>query len=196
MAIWGVPSMNFSRNKVWVLPLLVLVAYPLWQPTVARFLAPRDSTVVFSQKTANGDGRNLHLYGITMSQSSGDKLEMVLKADSVATGDSSGTEYFFKNIDCQLYDDQGLPTQVKGGEALLATDKNIITIIEDVVVVSSDGKSEIKTDALRYFTQYKVAKTATPVLIKTEGADISGNSMMYNVRTGAFRVGGGVVFEM
>lgn len=187
--------MNFSRNKVWILPLLALASYPLWQPSVATFLAPRESKIVFAKKTATKDDRNLHLSGITMSQSTGDKLEMVLKAESVATGQANSAEYYFTEIDCQLYDDQGLPTLVKGGEALLATDKNIITIVEDVEVVSGDGRYHIKTDALRYFTQYKIAKTATPVLFNSEGTEICGNSMMYNLRTGAFRVGGGVICD-
>lgn len=188
--------MNFSRNKVWIIPLLALVAYPLWQPTVARFLAPRESEVVTAPKAAKDDERNLHLYGITMSQSTGDKLEMVLKADSVASGALNSNEYHFQKIDCQLYDDQGMATLIKGGEALLATDKHIITIIDDVVVLTSDGQYEIKTDALRYFTKYKVAKTATPVVYTSGGTEISGDSMMYNLRTGAFRVSGNVMWTM
>lgn len=188
--------MNFSRNKVWLIPLLALATYPLWQPTVAKFLAPRESKIVFAKKAARDDDRNLHLYGVSMSQSTGDMLEMVLKADSVATGPANKAEYFFKAIDCQLYDDQGQATKIKGGEAILATDKNLITIVDDVVVVSGDGKIQVKTDALRYFTHYKVAKTATPVHFKSEGTEIYGNSMMYNLRTGAFRVGGGVICEM
>ncbi len=187
--------MNFSRNKVLIIPLLILVSYPLWQGPVARFLAPRESKIVFAQKTANKDDRNLHLYGVTMSQNNGDKLEMVLKADSVAT-EAGRDEYHFTEINCQLYDEQGVPTQIKGGEAVLANDKNIITIVEDVVVVTGDGKYRINTDALRYFILYKVAKTATPVLFKSEGAEVYGNSMMYNLRTRAFRVGGGVICEM
>ncbi len=188
--------MNFSRNKMWILPLLTIVAYPLWQPLAARFLAPRESKVVVAQKSANQDDRNLHLYGITMSQSTGDKLEMVLKADSVATGDKGGVEYHFEKIDCSLYDDQGRPTLIRGGEALFATDKNVITIIDDVFVVTGDGKYRIKTDALRYFTLYKVAKTATPVLFASDNTVIRGNSMMYNLRSGAFRVGGSVICDM
>ncbi|MEN8257991.1 MAG: LPS export ABC transporter periplasmic protein LptC [Thermodesulfobacteriota bacterium] len=187
--------MNFSRNKVWILPLLAVMSYPLWKPALSGFLAPRESKITFAKKTATTDERNLHLYGVTMSQSSGDKLEMVLKADSVATGGAGKNEYFFKEIDCQLYDDQGLSTLITGGEALLATDKKLITIIDDVHVVTGDEKYRIITDALRYFTQYKVAKTATAVRFWTDGKEICGNSMMYNLRTGAFRVGGGVICD-
>lgn len=187
--------MNFSRNKVWILPLLAIAAYPLWQPSVVRFLNPRESKIVFAKKEANKDDRKLHLYGVTLSQSTGDKLEMVLKADSVATGGEESGAYHFKKIDCQLFNDQGVATLVKGGEALFATEKNIITIIDDVFVVTGDGKYRIKTDVLRYFTQYKVAKTATPVLFETVGTEVCGNSMMYDLRTGAFRVGGGVICD-
>jgi LPS export ABC transporter protein LptC len=188
--------MNFSRNRVWLVPFLILGLYPLWQPPVARFLQPRDSKIVFADKKAKEDERNLHLYGITMSQSTGEKLEMILRADSVATGGEAGDDFHFQKIDCQLYNDQGVPTQIKGGEALLATDKNVITIVEDVVVVTGDGKYRITTDALRYFTVYKVVKTATPVLFKTEGVEVSGSNMMYNLRTGAFRVGGNVICDL
>ena len=188
--------MNFSRNKVWIIPLLALATSPLWKPPVAKFFAPRESKIVFDKKKTTEDDRNLHLYGVTMSQNTGDKLEMVLKAKSVATGGKGKEEFFFQEVDCELYNDEGKPTSVKGGEALLATDKKLITIIDDVVVVAGDGKYQIKTDALRYFTSYKVAKTATPVNFKSNGTVVCGNSMMYNLRTGAFRVGGGVTCEM
>jgi LPS export ABC transporter protein LptC len=188
--------MNFSRNKIWILPLLAIVSYPLWEPTAAGFLAPRESKVTFAKKTTSTDDRNLHLYGITLSQSTGDKLDMVLKADSVATDGEGKDEYFFEKIDCQLYDEQGLPTLITGGEALLAVDKNLITIIDDVLVVTGDEKYRIKTDALRYFTLYKVLKTATAVRFRTGGMkEVCGNSMMYDLKTGAFRVGGGVICD-
>jgi LPS export ABC transporter protein LptC len=188
--------MDLARNKILLLPLLAVLTYPLWQPPVARFLAPRESEIVFSKKTTSTDARKLHLSDITLSQSRGDKLEMVLKADSVATGEAKSADYHFTAIACQIYDEQGLPTRIKGGEALLASDKNLITIVENVEVVSGDGTFQIKTDALRYFIDYQVAKTATPVVVITEGRVVYGNSMMYNLRTNAFRVGGGVVVEM
>lgn len=189
--------MDFSRNKTWLLPLAILVLAPLWQPPVARFLAPRESKIVFTDKKANGaDDRNLHLYGITLSQSTGDRVEMELTADSVATGGSGSEEFHFQNIDCRLYNEEGVPTRVTGGEALFVTAHNLITIIEDVTVVTGDGKYRVRTDALRYFTHYKVAKTATPVVFESEGTRVTGDTMMYNLTTGAFRVGGNVVFTM
>ncbi len=185
--------MKFGRNKVWIIPLLAIASYPLWQPPVAKFLAPRESKVKLAKRTSAMDDRSLHLYGVSMSQRTGEKLEMVLKADSVATGGKGKEEYWFTKINCELYDEQGMPTFITGGEALLATDKKLITIIDDVLVVTGDEKYRIKTDALRYFTQYKVAKTATPVRFTTDGlTEVCGNSMMYDLETGAFRVGGGV----
>lgn len=188
--------MNFSRNKVWIVPLLALVSYPLWQPPVAGFLAPRQSTVVLQEQKSRDDDRVLHLYKVSMSQSTGDTLEIELAADSVATGDSDSSDYHFSGVDCRIYDEFGKATEVSGGEALYATDKKLITIVDDVIVISSDGTHRLSTDALRYFTHYKVAKTATPVHITSQDFEVFGNSMMYNLRTGVFRVGGNVVFEM
>lgn len=188
--------MNFSRNKVWLLPLLALVSYPLWQPSVAGFLAPRQSTVVLQQQKARDDDRVLHLYKVSMSQSTGDTLEMVLTAESVATGDSGSTDYHFNGVDCRIYDEAGKATEVRGGEALFATDKKLITIIDDVTVISSDGTYRLSTDALRYFTHYKVAKTATPVHVTSQDLEVFADSMMYNLRTGFFRFGGNVVCQM
>lgn len=188
--------MNFSRNKVWMLPLLALILYPLWQPVVASFLAPRESRITIARKTVQTDDRNLHLTGITLSQSSGGRLDMELKAHSVATDGSAGGEYFFQEVDCKLYNDTGVPTLVKGGEAHYAVAKDLVTIIDDVVVAAGDGEFRATMDALRYFTRYKVAKTATPVHFKSATTEIYGNSMMYNLRTGVFRVGGGVICDM
>lgn len=188
--------MNFSRNKIWLLPLLLVLLYPFWGEPVKDFLSVNVEDMEIVKQLAGAENQQFRMQGFSLYQTSKGKLEMKLVADTVLSGDPGTSEYRLQGVDCLLYGEEDQKTRITGGEALYVAKQKLITIVDDVVVNGNDGEFTMKTDALRYFTLYKVAKTATPITIKNNKTIINGNSMMYNMETGAFRVTGDVVCDL
>lgn len=188
--------MNFSRNKVWLVPLIVALLYPIWGKPVKTFLTVKADTRKFVRTFIDKENPQFRMEGFTLYQTGSGKLELKLSADTVLSGDPGSSEYRLQGVHCELYGDDAQKTVITGGEALYVAKRQLITIVDDVVVDGNDGAFSLETDALRYFTFYKVAKTATPVVLKNGDGIIRGNSLMYNTRTGSFRVTGNVQCEL
>ncbi len=188
--------MNFSRNKIWFIPLLVVVFYPVWGDVVKKFLAVQIEEMDIVQQLTDQENQQFRMEGFTLYQTSKGQLSLKLAAETLLSGDPGTSEYRLEGVDCTLYGEGEDKVVITGGEALYADKQKLITIVDEVVVNGNNGEFIMETEALRYFTFYKVAKTATPVVLKNDQGTISGNSMMYNVTTGAFRVTGNVECQL
>lgn len=188
--------MNLSRNKIWLWPLVVVLLYPLWGDPVKKFLSVKVDAMDFVESIIDNENPQFRMEDFTLYQTGNGKLELKLSAEAVLSGDPGSSEYRLQDVYCTLYNEDGKETVITGGEALYVGRQQLITIVEDVVVNSNNGEFTLETDALRYFTFYKVAKTATPVVLKNGDAIIRGDSMMYNMQTGSFRVTGNVQCEL
>lgn len=188
-------SLPFNRrSRLWLPLLLVVLTFPLWQPALASFLAIQ----VRSAASANGGqpGQRLQMEDIVLSQFNDGRLQMRLTAASVFNSQENLEDYQLHEVHCILYDEQDRPTTISGGEALFAQQQQILTIVDNVELFNEGGKYRLSTDALRYLVNYQVVKTATPVHLFADEAEIHGNSMMYDQRSGDFRVSGKVVCRL
>jgi lipopolysaccharide export system protein LptA len=84
--------------------------------------------------------------------------------------------------------------KIKSGGAVYNTDQEIITLLDNVVVTSNDFV--LKTDVMRYLIKFRKAKSAAAVQAVGRDMKISGNSFMYDLNNGGFRVGSRVHFEL
>ncbi len=184
--------MNLSRNKIWFLPLVIVLLYPLWGNPVKKFLSVKVERMDFIRAMIDNENPQFRMEDFTLYQTGNGKLELKLAADAVLSGDPGSSEYRLEGVRCLLYGEDDKETLITGGEALYVAKQKLITIVDDVVVNSNSGEFTLETDALRYFTFYKVVKTATPVVLQNKDGTVRGNSLMYNMQTGAFRVTGDV----
>ena len=178
--------------------IAIKIQYPdvMVAMTFAYHDAESQGALDIIQQLTDSENQQFRMEDFTLYQTSNGKLEMKLMADNVLSGDPGSSEYRLQGVHCSLYGEDNKKTLITGGEALYVAKQKLITIVDDVVVNANDGESTVETDALRYYTFYKVAKTATPIVIKNERATIHGNSLMYNMKTGAFRVSGDVVCDL
>ncbi|MDA3969903.1 MAG: LPS export ABC transporter periplasmic protein LptC [Desulfobulbaceae bacterium] len=188
--------MNLSRNKIWFLPLLIVVLYPVWGQPVKDFLAVNIEEIDIVRQLGDSENQQFRMEDFTLYQTGNGKMDMKLAADKVLSGDPGTSEYRLKGVRCTLYGKDDQKTNITGGEALYSAKQHLVTIVDEVLVDANNGEYTVETDALRYFTKYKVAKTATPIVFKNNQTIIHGNSLMYNMESGAFRVSGDVVCDL
>lgn len=181
-----------SRHRIWLLPLLIALFSPFWYPALASFLSIHLTSITGHPPRA----QQLQMEDVILRQYNQGRLELRLQAAGVQNDSFVPGDYHLRQVYCQLLDEQGESTTIRGGEALFSPRQQVVTIVDDVQVQGRGGKYLLTTDALRYLSQYKVFKTATPVHLQSPQADIHGGSLMYNLRSGDFRVGKRVVCQL
>ena len=171
-----------SRNLLWQLPLLVLLTMPVWWGFAAEFLRFERRVLTSGEETVT----SFEMEGVVLSQSKLGVEEMVLNTKRLYSKDDQKILYF-DGVEVLLLGD-GKPMEVKGGSAVYNTRQQVMTIMDDVRLVTADNYI-MKTPVMRYLTKYKKIKSAESVEFKGERLQISGRSFMYDLDTGNFRVG-------
>lgn len=180
------------RNFLWILPLLIFAATPLWKPLAVNFLSPRGFTPIPDRPETSGD--SFDLTGVRLSRSVNGKEEIMLEASQV-NSNGGMHDFYFRDIDFFLFEDGVAHAHVTGGEGAYDAEKEIVTIIDDVVVLLEDNY-QLKTDFLRYIIPYKTIKTAADIYFQSQNATVQGTGLSYNLSSGRFRVGGRVICDL
>lgn len=182
-----------SRNFLWLVPLLLLIASPLWKPVVVRFLSPHGHQS--TEKMSGQADARFTMTGVRLVRSENGRKEMVLNTALVDSGSGNMENFYFTGVTIELFDKGERGAHIIGGEGHYDARKQIMTLVDNVTVYAAD-KYELHADVLRYLMSYKTLKTAADVFFKTEGVVVQGGSMSYNLETGRYRVGGRVVCDL
>ncbi|OKY75813.1 MAG: LPS export ABC transporter periplasmic protein LptC [Desulfobulbaceae bacterium DB1] len=183
-----------TRNLLWIIPLFLLLTSPFWKGPFARFLIPGADRQIEASSTAVRD-RSISLNSVTLSRFDNGLLEMLLTAERVQSERSGMNLLYLEGVDLLLFGQGEKKAHITGGEGSYDTTHNIITMVEDVAVKTSDNL-ELSTDALRYLITYKTMKTASEIFFTSRRATVRGTGMMYDFESGEYRVGGRVIGDM
>ncbi len=185
--------MTGTRNLIWLLPLILLISSPLWWSPLAAFLQPRGD---FTTPANNNRQRfkAFTMQGVSLIQNKGGKRELVLEALEVSSSPSKENNLEMMEIDAILFDDQNRQISITSGEADYDTKKQILTLLDNVILTSPDGY-ELKTEVLRFLTKYRKIKTAAAVSLTGKNLDLKGKTMFLDLDSNNFRIGGRVFFN-
>ena len=106
--------------------------------------------------------------------------EWMLDADS-AQYEKAGSKTLFKGIRATFFLEGGRTVTVKSREGVLSTDSKDIEISGGVVARS--GSYQLNTDRVLYDHKAQVLSTKTPVVIKGQGMEITGDRMTFDLQT-------------
>ena len=173
-----------SRNLFWQIPILVIISAPLWWGAAAGFLTIE--TLQHAQGSASQPKSSFSMLQVKLSQAENGKEEIRLDASRLYS-ENDQEILFLEEPETQLVGDPKNPVSIKGGSAVYETNKQIITLLEDVELLSSD--TLVTTSVLRYMTKYKKVKSAADVELNSDGMRITGTSFFYDLVNGDFRVG-------
>ncbi len=177
------------RNLLWQLPLLLVLTSFLWWDFAAQFLNPKKEI----NRTAIKAERNFAMEGVTLVQSRDGQEEFLLKAKKVTSKDDQKV-LLLDNADAVLLGTTRT-VNISGKEAVYDTEKQIITVSNDVQLVTSEGHV-LHTSVLRYLTKFKKVKSAAEMDFSGEGMKITGTSFYYDLNTSDFRVGSRVTCSL
>ncbi|MFO7605292.1 MAG: LPS export ABC transporter periplasmic protein LptC [Desulfurivibrionaceae bacterium] len=185
--------MNLKRDFIWFLPLLAIFSAPLWWPMGEALLKPRgDFDAPLPPDISHL--KSFVMEQVVLSQYRQGREEMILNAARINSGIHEDVLEMEK-IEAQLFDSDGRSAFLTGGEAFYHTGQEIITVIDDVLVQTPEGR-EMRTEALRYLVKYRKVKTAEAVLLTGDNLRVAGNNLFYDLVDGQLRIGGGVKVDL
>lgn len=106
--------------------------------------------------------------------------EWTLDAES-AQYENTDNKTVFKNISAVFFLKDGQTVRLKSRDGLLLTDTKDMEVWGDVVVQS--GPYVLNTDRLCYEHKTRTISTETPIAIRGDSIEITGDSMIFNLET-------------
>lgn len=186
--------MTGIRNVLWLLPLALLVSWPLWGPCAKDFLSPRGG---FETAVASGQdkAKTFTMSDVFFTQDKKGVRDWRITAERLHTANGE-SKLQMQRVDAVVYDEDEAEKKfhITSEAGLYDTDEQILTLTDNVRVTTTQGY-EIHSPVLRYLDKSGEIKTDERVRITGEDIDISGQGLMYDMKSGAYWIGGRVRFK-
>ncbi len=183
--------MTFKRrNLVWMIPLLLIVSFPIWKIPVGKFLTPRGG---YDPSYANvkTNIHNFNMETVTIVQHQKGKKSAVVRAATAYTGDKPH-DYILEQVNADIFNLDGEATNVIAKRGIFNTETELLTLMDDVVVDKQIDNQQLYTDLLYYDDKQRTVKCPGPTKLVGEGVEINGTSLDYDVNLGQYEIGGRV----
>jgi LPS export ABC transporter protein LptC len=179
------------RNALWLIPLLLILSFPLWKIPVASFLTPRGG---FDTEQSNGtrDKHNFSMNGVTIQQSDKGRKTATIRARQ-AHSSKVPDQYILREVNADIFDEKGNLTNILADTGNYNTQKKYLKLIDDVVITNTTDNYTMKTDLLYYDGEKRTVFCPGATQLKGDGIVIDGTSFGHDIDSGVYTVGGRVL---
>lgn len=178
------------RNCLWIIPLLLMVTFPLWKVPLGSFLAPRGGfDPEFDERTRVE--QNFSMNNVNILQSEQGEKTADIRAERVLTSKLPG-EYILKNVDADLITDEGKLINIQAVRGLYTEYDRRLKLHRNVVVNSKTDNYTLKTNLLLYSDIKKMVNCPKKTVFTGDGITIKGSSFHWDINKGFYVVGGRV----
>ncbi|MFC1837913.1 LPS export ABC transporter periplasmic protein LptC [Thermodesulfobacteriota bacterium] len=187
--------MKDPRNLLWIVPLAVLLALPLWKPLAADFLSPARKRTGASvpSRTSLSVLTGTAMENVQFEQSKDGAREWFLTASRLYSKENNSAMEL-EDVEALFYATPGNKeeTKISSRKARYNTNSRQLTLQGSVVVKNQQGY-EMLTDSLEYLSAEKKIRTTSPVRITGKNIEVSGKRLLYDTETGNYSIVGKVV---
>lgn len=186
-------NLHLRRNAIWMIPLLLIITFPLWSIPVGNFLAPRGDFSQDEEGTQQQERSfNLENVSITLQQDGQDTALII-----ASTAQTTSPEILLLNdVTAQIYSNDGDVTEVKAENGEYNSKKQNLTLIKDVVVHKTADKQTLYTQHLYYDNNAQKVHCPGTTLVVAPDASIRGGSFDYDIKTATYEFGKPVLCEI
>lgn len=177
--------MKKPRDLLWVVPLVLFVTSPVWQPAVADFLKPRGE---FGQQQVGGQATNSQQFQmdtITITLTSNGKEEWLINAERAKTGKTDRI-IEMEVVNARYIGKDKAPTHIVSRQGQYFIDDRHLILIDDVVISKPETKEVLYTDLLHYYDATKMAVSPGNVDLQGPGFRLEGGRMDYDLSTDGY----------
>jgi LPS export ABC transporter protein LptC len=179
-----------GRNLLWLIPLILLVTFPLWKIPVGAFLTPRGEFEK-PHTTTPVKGYNFSMTGIQILQSEQNKETARIRA-AKARSTAIPDVYVLEQVDADLFDNSGGITQVLAENGSFDVEDKHLELSSNVVINNKVENYTMKTDLLNYDGNDRTVHCPGKTVLQGNGIVITGTSLFHDMNTGAYTIGGRV----
>ena len=179
--------MKFHRNTVWLVPLAIIVTFPLWSIPVGTFLTPRE-TVGQKQVIKDAPTHDFTMETVKILQNQNGVKTAIIRADNAKTDKHSDT-LLMEAVNAEVFDEDGNITTIVSKTGTYNTTTEILTLTEDVVVNKIKDKQFLYTDLLQYHSKKRTVHCPGKTRLEGEDVEINGGSLDYDVTTNSYAIG-------
>lgn len=179
------------RNSLWLIPLLLIITFPIWKIPVASFLAPRGGydPKIFDDTNVS---HNFTMDKINIQQSEGSMKTADIRAAKALTS-KNPNEFVLTKVNADIFNDDGELTNIKAKRGVYNTRTRRLKLDRNVVVTNKEKGFTMKTSQLFYFHHLRKVRCPQRTVFKGDGIVIRGSSFYYDINRGHYEVGGRVV---
>jgi len=187
------------KNLFWLIPLLVLLTYRLWQPYAADFLM-RPADEINVSGGAAGSDRYLTMEGVAFSQFNKGRQEWRINARSLYSEEEE-KDLRLEGVRAEFFGEaarNGEPqpaTNIRSSRARYEKAKQLLTLHDDVVVSTASGY-EMRTETLYYREDLRQMNATSGVAVTGKGLSLTGREMAYDLDSQYLVVDGRVTAEI
>lgn len=177
--------LQFRRNALWIIPLLLFITFPLWSIPVGNFLAPPKI-----EQNENGQidqQRNFNLQGVKITLNQEDRKAAFILASQART--TSADTLLMEDVSAEIYDQNGNITKIKAQEGEYNTTTQLLVLKKDVVVHKTIDKQVLYTQLLHYHNTEQTVNCPGATRIIAPGALIDSGSFDYDIETATYQLG-------
>lgn len=179
------------RNFIWLIPLALMVTFPVWRIPVGKFLTPRGG---YDPAYANidRDAHNFVMDGVIIIESSDEHITSKIRSATAATSDIPN-EFILTNVDADIFNEDDDITNIVAENGVFNTETKLLTLTENVVVHKLDSNQKLYTDLLYYDDRKQTVKCPGKTKMTGDTIEINGSSFDYDIQKAQYEVGGRVL---
>jgi len=177
--------MKFHRNTIWLIPLSIIVTFPLWSIPVGNFLTPRGNFTATPTTDQTPDSHNFNMNTVKILQNQQGKKTAFIRAGKAHTGEDPNL-LILESVSADLFDEAGNITNIIAKTGKYSTTTKILTLIDDVIVHKTVDKQFLYSDLLIYDSEQRIVNSPGKTRLQGEDVEINGGSLNYDIKSGTY----------
>lgn len=189
--------MTGYRNLLWLLPVTLLLSWPVWGGAIVRVLVPRGGINIsspFAGSHTDTTGAGFSMEGVLFSQLKNGVRDWQIKAKRLYSGEDQDRMRLV-TVEAQVFKNAERRFMITGKEGEYNSKKKNL-IIRNGAKVQAENGLLIQSDTLNYDEQAREITTMVPVQITGKGLDIHGKGMVYDMRQDSYDIRGRVKVDI
>lgn len=182
------------RNWLWLLPLLLFVTSPLWQPPLSNFLSP-PGIIKPAAEAEEGTGQQSFIMdAVTITMSSWGEVEWVVNARQAFTV-KSDKEIGMIDVDAVYTGGGEEPTLITSKRGLYDVNTSHLILIDNVVVEKPAAGQRLFSDLLHYYNDRKTIVSPGKVRLEAPDFTIRAGRLDYDLVSNGYEFSKRVICE-
>lgn len=174
-----------SRNLLWLIPVGVFAASPLWKDYAAQFLKPRGGYDELAEQAYQEQSQDFVMDDVLITFATQGVQTWTIKAEQAQTGETD-REIYMTDVDALYHKKGESPMTITSRNGKYQMDDQHLTLIDDVIIIKPLQYEEMYSDLLHYYDTSKMLVSPGEVEIKGPKFDLKAGRMDYNISTGAY----------